>query len=59
VSQLAGDYLSSSNVNTATAAGERAARELGAVLAQRTASVTTRFAGVSERGISTPGPPQL
>jgi oxygen-dependent protoporphyrinogen oxidase len=30
--QLAGDYFSSSNVNTATASGERAARELSAAL---------------------------
>jgi protoporphyrinogen/coproporphyrinogen III oxidase len=31
--QLAGDYFSSSNVNTATAAGERAARDLTSVIA--------------------------
>jgi protoporphyrinogen/coproporphyrinogen III oxidase len=30
--QLAGDYFSSSNVNTATSSGERAARELSAIL---------------------------
>ena len=36
--QLAGDYFSSSNVNTATAAGERAARELAAHVTQAPAS---------------------
>jgi protoporphyrinogen/coproporphyrinogen III oxidase len=37
---LAGSYFSSGNVNTATVAGERAARELGAVLARTTTRST-------------------
>jgi oxygen-dependent protoporphyrinogen oxidase len=47
--QLAGDYFSSSNVNTATASGERAARDLAAILATASRPVPRPAVGPAGR----------